>query len=161
MVLSQEIDYTGKFECSDEIVNKIFSNALWGQKGNFISIPTDCPQRDERLGWTGDAQVFCNSAMFNGNCNRFFKNYLRLIQTDILPDGKIPSFVPFFIPVSDSTAGVPGWADSICVIPYLHYLHYGDKSVLKENLPYAERHLNYYLSMCDQRGRTALSYEEE
>ncbi|MBQ7374177.1 MAG: family 78 glycoside hydrolase catalytic domain [Clostridia bacterium] len=150
VVLSQEIDYDGNFECSDEIVNKIFSNALWGQKGNFISIPMDCPQRDERLGWTGDAQVFCNTAMFNADCNKFFANYLRLIQTDILPDGKIPSFVPFFIPVSVSTAGVPGWADSICVIPYVHYLHYGDKNVLKENLPYAVKHLNYYLSKCDK-----------
>ena len=150
IVLSQDIDYTGKFECSDEIINKIYQNALWGQKGNFISIPTDCPQRDERLGWTGDAQVFCNSAMFNADCNKFFTNYLRLIQTDILTDGKIPSFVPFFIPVSPSTAGVPGWADSICVIPYYHYLHYGDKKVLKENLPYAIRHLDYYLSKCDK-----------
>ena len=152
VVLSQNINYTGKFECSDDIVNKIYQNALWGQKGNFISIPTDCPQRDERLGWTGDAQVFCNSAMFNGDCKKFFKNYLRLIQTDILPDGKIPSLVPFFIDVSPSTAGVPGWADAICVIPYFHYLHYGDKRILAENLPYAAKHLKYYLSKCDQNG---------
>ena len=146
VALSQQMDYTGKFECSDEIINQIYKNVVWGQKGNFISIPTDCPQRDERLGWTGDTQVFCNSAMFNCNCNRFLNNYLKLIRTDILPDGKIPSFVPFFIPVSASTAGVPGWADSICVIPYLHYLHYGDVTVLKENLPYAVRHVEYYLS---------------
>lgn len=146
IVLSQELAYHGKFECSSEMINKIYQNAQWGQKGNFISIPTDCPQRDERLGWTGDAQVFCNSAMFNCDCNRFFDNYLKLIRTDILPDGKIPSFVPFFIPVSVSTAGVPGWADSICVIPYTHYLHYGNKQVLIDNLPYAVRHLEYYLS---------------
>lgn len=146
VALSQAIEYGGKFECSDEIVNSIFKNALWGQKGNFISIPTDCPQRDERLGWTGDAQVFCNSAMFNGDCNRFFANYLKLIRTDIQPDGKIPSFVPFFIPVSVSTAGVPGWAEAICVIPYYHYLHYRDKKILQDNLPYAVRHLQYYLN---------------
>ncbi len=149
IALSQKIDYHGKFTCSDEIVNRIYQNALWGQKGNFISIPTDCPQRDERLGWTGDAQVFCNSAMFNSDCNRFFANYLRLIHTDSLPDGKIPSLVPFFIPVSVSTAGVPGWADSICVIPYTHYLHYRDKNVLRESLPYAVRHLEYYLAHSD------------
>ncbi len=148
-VLSQDIDYSGSFACSDEIVNAVYNNVLWGQKSNFISIPTDCPQRDERLGWTGDAQVFCNSAMFNGDCNAFFANYLKLIRTDILPDGKVPSFAPFFIPVSVSTAGVPGWADVICVLPYYHYLHYGDKRVIEDNLPDAVRHLQYYLSKCD------------
>lgn len=149
VALSQEMDYHGKFACSDDIINRIYQNALWGQKGNFISIPTDCPQRDERLGWTGDAQVFCNSAMFNADCNRFFANYLRLIRTDMQPDGKVPSLVPFFIPVSVSTAGVPGWADAICVIPYTHYLHYRDKRILEENLPYAVKHLDYYLSKCE------------
>ena len=149
IALSQEMDYHGKFLCSDEIMNRVYQNALWGQKGNFISIPTDCPQRDERLGWTGDAQVFCNSAMFNADCNRFFANYLRLIRTDMQADGKVPSLVPFFIPVSVSTAGVPGWADAICVIPYTHYLHYRDKRVLEENLPTAVKHLEYYLSKCE------------
>ena len=149
IALSQEMNYHGKFLCSDEIMNRVYQNALWGQKGNFISIPTDCPQRDERLGWTGDAQVFCNSAMFNADCNRFFANYLRLIRTDMQADGKVPSLVPFFIPVSVSTAGVPGWADAICVIPYTHYLHYRDKRILEENLPYAVKHLDYYLSKCE------------
>lgn len=149
IVLSQQINYHGKFTCSDEIMNGIFKNTLWGQKSNFLSLPIDCPQRDERLGWAGDAEVFCNSAMFNSDCNRFFINYLQLLRTDILPDGKIPSFAPFFIPVSASTAGVPGWADAICVIPYTHYLHYGDISVIKDNLPYAVRHLDYYLNNCE------------
>ena len=150
IVLSQDLNYHGKFECSSEIVNAIYKNATWGQKSNFISIPTDCPQRDERLGWTGDAQVFCNSAMFNSDCNKFFENYLKLIQTDILEDGKVPSFVPFFIPVSVSTAGVPGWADSICIIPYYHYLHYRNKDILKESLPFAIKHFEYYLSKSDK-----------
>lgn len=146
VALSQDIAYGGKFRCSDEIINAVFRNALWGQKSNFIGVPTDCPQRDERLGWTGDAQVFCNTAMFNGNCNKFFANYLKLIRTDILPDGKIPSFVPFFIPVFASTAGVPGWADAICIIPYTHYMHYRDIRVIKDNIPYAVKHFDYYLN---------------
>lgn len=150
IVLSQGLENSGKFECSDEIINSIYKNALWGQRSNFISIPTDCPQRDERLGWTGDAQVFCNSAMFNSNCDRFFNNYLRLIQADVLEDGKIPSFVPFFIPVSVSTAGVPGWADAICIIPYYHYLHYRNKDVLRDNLPFAVKHFEYYLSKSEK-----------
>lgn len=150
VALTQDLPYTGKFRCSDEIVNTVFKNVQWGQKDNFISIPTDCPQRDERLGWTGDAQVFCNTAMFNCNCNRFFANYLKLVRTDIQPDGKIPSFAPFFIPVSVSTAGVPGWADAICVIPYVHYLHYKDIRVIKDNLPAAVRHLDYYLANSEE-----------
>ena len=149
VVLSQDINYHGKFECSNDIINQIYSNALWGQKGNFISIPTDCPQRDERLGWTGDAQVFCNTAMFNADCNNFIANYLDLIRADMLENGRITSFVPFFVEPSASTAGVPGWADAICVIPYTHYIHYQDKSVIEKNLPFAIKHLEYYLSKCD------------
>ncbi len=145
VAISQDLDYHGRFVCSNPIMNKVYYNALWGQLDNLISIPIDCPQRDERLGWTGDAQVFCNSAMYNADCNAFFENYLKLIRADVLDDGKIPSLVPFIAPVSPTTAGVPGWADAICVIPYTHYLHYGDKQVLIDNLPYAIGHVEYYL----------------
>ena len=145
-VFSQNINYYGKFECSDEVTNGVWRMALRGQKSNFISIPTDCPQRDERLGWTGDAEVFCNSAMFNADCNLFFKNYLKLVREDALPDGKIPSIVPFYMPLADNTAGVPGWGDCITVIPYFHYLHYRDKSVIVDNFPVAEKWIAYYLA---------------
>lgn len=145
LLITQDIGYYGSFECSDEIINGVYTMAKNGQKSNFISIPTDCPQRDERVGWTGDAEVFCNSAMFNADCKRFFRNYLKLVRTDILPDGKIPSFAPFYVPVSPTTAGVPGWADCVSVIPYFHYLHYRDKDVVKENIGAAETWVNYYL----------------
>ncbi len=146
IVLSQNLEYNGCFHCSEEIVDSVYKIVNRGQKSNFISIPTDCPQRDERLGWTGDAQVFCNTAMFNCNCDKFFENYLKLIRTDAFPDGKIPSFVPFFVKQSPSTAGVPGWADSIITIPYYHYLHYRNKQVLIDNLPYSIAWAEYYLS---------------
>ena len=145
LLITQDIDYYGDFECSDEVINGVYAMAKNGQKSNFISIPTDCPQRDERVGWTGDAEVFCNSAMFNADCEKFFRNYLKLVRTDILPDGKIPSFAPFYVPVSPTTAGVPGWADCVSVIPYFHYLHYRDKEVVKENIAAAETWVNYYL----------------
>lgn len=147
--LSQAIGYGGRFECSEELINGIYNIALNGQKSNFISLPTDCPQRDERLGWTGDAEVFCNSAMFNADCEKFFANYLKLIRTDVLPDGRIPSFAPFFAPVADNTAGVPGWGDAIAVIPYFHYLHYKNKRVITENLPFADKWIDYYLQKSD------------
>lgn len=144
--VSQDIEYYGSFECSDEVMNGVYEMALRGQKSNFISIPTDCPQRDERLGWTGDAEVFCNSAMFNADCDLFFKNYLSLVREDALPDGKIPSIVPFYMGISDNTAGVPGWGDCITVIPYFHFLHYRDLSAAEDNLPAAEKWIGYYLS---------------
>lgn len=80
VAISQDLGYHGRFVCSNPIMNKVYYNALWGQLDNFISIPMDCPQRDERLGWTGDAQVFCNSAMYNADCNAFFANYLKLVR---------------------------------------------------------------------------------
>ncbi len=146
LAISQDIDYYGSFECSNEVMNGVYEMALRGQKSNFISIPTDCPQRDERLGWTGDAEVFCNSAMFNANCDLFFKNYLSLVREDALPDGKIPSIVPFYMGLSDNTAGVPGGGDCITGMPYFHYLHYRGASVLADNLPAAEKWIGYYLS---------------
>lgn len=142
-VLTQHIVYGGSFECSEPLINGIYRMALNGQKSNFVSIPTDCPQRDERLGWTGDVEVFCNTAMFNADCEKFFANFLKLIRTDALPNGRIPSFAPLFVPIADNTAGVPGWADSIAVIPYFHYLHYGDKQVIKDNLPFADKWVDY------------------
>ena len=145
LLITQDIDYYGDFACSDEVINGVYAMAKNGQKSNFISIPTDCPQRDERVGWGGDAEVFCNSAMFNADCEKFFRNYLKLVRTDILPDGKIPSFAPFYVPVSPTTAGVPGWADCVSVIPYFHYLHYRDKEVVKENIDAAETWVNYYI----------------
>jgi len=146
IVLSEDLKKTGDFECSDEIINRIFKNVYYGQLSNFISIPTDCPQRDERLGWAGDAQVFCNSAMYNADCDRFFENYLKLLRTDSLDDGRITSFVPFFVPITNSTAGVPGWADAIAIIPYIHYSHYKDIRIIKENIEAAEKWVLYYLN---------------
>lgn len=145
-IISQNIEYYGSFGSADDTINGVYAMALNGQKSNFVAIPTDCPQRDERLGWTGDAEVFCNSAMFNANCDLFFKNYLRLVRDDACEDGRIPSIVPFYMPLSDNTAGVPGWGDVIAVMPYFHYLHYRDKSVIEENLPAAEKWIGYYLA---------------
>ena len=83
--------------------------------------------------------------MYNADCEKFFVNYMKLVRTDVLPDGKIPSFAPFHTPVSPTTAGVPGWADCVTVIPYFHYLHYRDKSIITDNLGIAEGWVDYYL----------------
>lgn len=75
-VMYSDLKKTGEFSCSDEVVNKLYSNIVWGQRGNFLNVPTDCPQRDERLGWTGDAQIFVGSAMYNMDCKAFYEKYL-------------------------------------------------------------------------------------
>lgn len=103
LVLSQDLKRTGYFECSDEIINKVYQNAYWGQLGNFISMPTDCPQRDERLGWTGDAQVFCDSAMFNADCNRFYRNYLKAVREDCCENGAVIEGLKRKLPSKNNT----------------------------------------------------------
>lgn len=144
LVLSQDLKRTGYFECSDEIVNKVYQNAYWGQLGNFISVPTDCPQRDERLGWTGDTQIFCDSAMYNANCKRFYRNYMQALRADCEENGAVPSFVPMFHCVTQETCGSPCWGDAVTVIPYMHYRFYGDKKMVEENLPQAKKWIDFY-----------------
>ena len=144
LVLSQDLIRTGYFECSDEIVNKVYQNAYWGQLGNFISVPTDCPQRDERLGWTGDTQVFCDSAMYNANCKRFYTNYMNIVRADCCENGAVPSFAPMFWKVNQQTCGSSCWGDAVAVIPYMHYRFYGDKRILEENLPQAKKWIDFY-----------------
>ena len=144
LVLSQNMRRTGYFECSDKIVNKVYENAYWGQVGNFISVPTDCPQRDERLGWTGDAQIFCDSAMYNADCKKFYQSYMDVLRGDCLENGSVPSFAPFFCEIDESNHGAPCWGDAVIIIPYMHYLAYGDKSILEENFAVGKRWIEFY-----------------
>ena len=146
-VMYSDLKATGAFSCSDPIVNKIYENALWGQRGNFLNVPTDCPQRDERLGWTGDAQIFCQSAMYNMDCREFFRKYLGDIRDAQLGNGVIPAVAPvpkvgyFAYTGYDASAG---WSEAIGEIPYYHYRMYGDKKVIRDNLPALKRLLDYY-----------------
>jgi len=138
---------TGYFTCSDEITTKIYQNALWGQRDNFLNVPTDCPQRDERLGWTGDAQIFCQSAMYNMDCRVFFEKYLADIRDAQLGNGVIPAVAPlphvgYYDYVGRDAAA--GWCEAIAEIPYCHYKMYGDKKVIRDNLPALKKLLDYY-----------------
>ena len=142
-----DLKSTGSFSCSDEIVNKVYQNALWGQRDNFLNVPTDCPQRDERLGWTGDAQIFCQSAMFNMDCRKFFEKYLSDVRDEQLGNGIIPVVAP--VPPVGSYAytgydASAGWSEAIGEITYNHYRMYGDKQVVRDNLPSLKGILTYY-----------------
>ena len=129
VVVHSDIRRTGYFECSDETVNKLFKNIIWGQKGNFLDVPTDCPQRDERLGWTGDAQVFVRTASLNFDVERFFKKWLHDLAADQGRDGCVPHVIPN---ISDDMGGSSAWSDAAVICPWEIYRTYGDKAVLEE-----------------------------
>ena len=136
-VMYTALKKTGEFTCSDEVVNKLYQNVVWGQRGNFLSVPTDCPQRDERLGWTGDAQIFVGSAMFNMDCKAFYEKYacdLRDSQYGNGAVGGVAPHVPHFDYTEEGDRLAAGWADAITVIPYEHYVTYGDKRILTDNI---------------------------
>ncbi|OLS33526.1 alpha-L-rhamnosidase [Bacillus sp. MRMR6] len=129
-VLYSDMDQIGKIETSNPLVNRLFLNALWGQKGNFLDVPTDCPQRDERMGWTGDAQVFSGTANFNMDTYAFFSKYgYDLAQEQAALDGKVPMVVPV---TTVKSGGSSAWGDAATIIPWTTYLHNGDKAILAQ-----------------------------
>ncbi len=130
VALYSDMAPTGSFSSSNALVNQLQHNIQWGQKGNFIDVPTDCPQRDERLGWTGDAQVFSRTAAFNMNVNNFFSKWLKDVAADQLPNGSVPFVVPNVL--GPTAGGSAGWADVATIIPWNVYLAYGDKRVLEQ-----------------------------
>ena len=128
MVIHSNMKKTGSFACSDTLINKLQSNIEWGQRGNFLDVPTDCPQRDERMGWTGDAQVFSSTAAFNFDVAAFFTKWMGDVAADQQPDGKVPYVVP---DVLRGGGGSTAWADVAIIVPWNIYLAYGDKRILE------------------------------
>ncbi len=128
VALYSDMAPTGTFSCSDTLVNQLQHNIQWGQKGNFIDVPTDCPQRDERKGWTGDAQAFAHTASFNFRVNSFFAKWMKDVALDQLPDGAVPWVVPDLYHNRKSS---PGWSDVATIVPWTMFLVYGDKQILK------------------------------
>ena len=123
---------TGAFACSDERVNRLYENSVWSQKSNFVDNPTDCPQRDERMGWTGDAQVFSRTAAMHMDVDAFFRKYLRDLAFEQSKDGYVPPTVPNILRETGIwQLPITGWADAAVIIPWTLYLHYGDKAVLE------------------------------
>jgi alpha-L-rhamnosidase len=136
---------TGSFECSNPLVNQLQHNILWGQKGNFVDVPTDCPQRDERLGWTGDAQAFCRTAAFNMDVASFFTKWLKDVSADQRPGGEVPVVIPDVLnPQGSPTASTSaGWGDVAVIAPWTMYLVYGDKKLLESQYPSMKAWVEY------------------
>ncbi len=144
IALYSDMTPTGNFVCSDPLVNQLQENIQWGQKGNFLDIPTDCPQRDERLGWTGDAQAFFRTAAYNMNVNNFFSKWMKDVAADQRENGSVPFVVPNVL--GENATGSAGWADAATIIPWESYLLYGDKRMLEEQYPSMKAWVEYIRS---------------
>lgn len=128
VVLQSEIKRTGYLSCSDPLLNRLFENVIWGQKGNFIDVPTDCPQRDERLGWTGDAQVFVRAACLNYDVEKFFAKWLADMKAEQKENGSVGLIIPDVLwSVNPSAA----WGDAAVICPWQVYLAYGNMGILE------------------------------
>jgi alpha-L-rhamnosidase len=136
VVLHTDLTSTGSFECSDPLITQLQHNIQWGQKGNFLEIPTDCPQRSERLGWTGDAQVFVRTAAFNMNVAPFFTKWLQDLADAQTMAGNFPPFAPATDP--SATDGGPAWSDAGMICPWTIYQCFADQRLLEQ----------HYASLC-------------
>lgn len=138
-VVHSDLPVTGSFRCSNELLNRLQHNILWSMKDNFLDVPTDCPQRDERLGWTGDAQIFCRTASFLMDTYTFYRKWLRDLAADQTEEGGVPHVVPDILIgksasdrlMKDGDHSAAAWADASVIIPWTMYLVYGDKGIIE------------------------------
>ncbi|MDF2669483.1 MAG: alpha-L-rhamnosidase [Paenibacillus sp.] len=129
VVIHTDLEETGTFHSSNELLNQLQRNIVWGQKGNFLDVPTDCPQRDERLGWTGDAQVFIRTSAFIMNVAPFFSKWLRDLEADQLPNGGVPYVIPQVL--DEKSHSSAAWGDAAVICPWTLYECYGDTRILE------------------------------
>ena len=141
VTLYSDMKPTGIFTSSNALINQLQHNIQWGQRGNFLDVPTDCPQRDERLGWTGDAQAFSRTATFNFGVNNFFLKWMKDVAADQGADGKVPFVIPNVL--GPGAGGSTGWADVATIIPWNIYLAYGDKKILENQYPSMKAWVKY------------------
>ncbi len=140
VVLHSDFDRSGTFVSSHDLLNKLQKNITWGQRGNYLDIPTDCPQRDERLGWTGDAQVFCATSFFNYDVFSFWRSWLQSVRDAQKDNG----YVTHVVPDVGTGQGSPGWGDVAVVAPWDVYVRTGNKEVLEDNYEMMKRWVGAY-----------------
>lgn len=153
VVVHSAIEPSGTFETSNPMLNQLQHNIVWGQKGNFLDVPTDCPQRDERLGWTGDAQVFARTACFNHDSAAFYTKWLKDVALDQEDDGAVPFVIPNVLSHSTrkGASASAGWADVSTVVPWTVYLSYGDRRLLEEQYPSMKAWVDYMRKQAGDR----------
>ncbi|HTS07000.1 MAG TPA: family 78 glycoside hydrolase catalytic domain, partial [Candidatus Eisenbacteria bacterium] len=153
VVVHSAIDPSGTFETSNPMLNQLQHNIIWGQKGNFLDVPTDCPQRDERLGWTGDAQVFARTACFNHDSAAFYTKWLKDVALDQQDDGAVPFVIPNVLShtTRKGESASAGWADVATVMPWTVYLSYGDRRILEQQYPSMKAWVEYMRKQAGDR----------
>lgn len=139
VAIHSEMTRTGDFVCGNQKLNQLYHNIVWGQKGNYIDVPTDCPQRDERLGWTGDTQVFCRTAAINFDVEPFFTKWMEDMAIEQREDGAISWIVPHL----DRQIPSAAWGDAACVVPYEIYRAYGNVRLLEKHFPVMKKWVDY------------------
>ncbi len=143
--LYSDVPDNGSFTCSNEMINRLQENIRWGAKSNFVDIPTDCPQRDERMGWTGDIALFARTAVFNYGCERFLGKWLKDMRAEQKKTGGIPNTIPsqgYGFPVTMPVIAVDFWGDASILVPYALYMAGGDKKVLLDNYEMMKKYVD-------------------
>ena len=148
-VVGTASEEAGSFSTDNPSVNQLFSNIIWGQRSNFLSIPTDCPQRDERLGWTGDIEIFGRTASYNADLAAFFQKWMGDMRDSQRGDGAFPSVAPYCW----VGYGQAAWAEAGIIIPWTTYLMYDNKGILKENYPAMEKYMAFLANQADEKYR--------
>lgn len=154
------MEQTGFFECSNSDINQLQHNILWGLKGNFLDVPTDCPQRDERLGWTGDAQIFSRTACYLMNTYAFYEKWLQDVAADQTPEGGVPHVVPDVLTgysekdtfMNQGTDSATAWADAAVVLPWSMYLTFGDTGIIHQQYDSMKKWIDFMHSHADDKG---------
>jgi alpha-L-rhamnosidase len=139
--INSDLPSAGSFTCSDPMVNQLQSNILWSQRGNFVSVPTDCPQRDERLGWMGDAQIFVRTASFNMDVSSFMTKWMYDVEDAQSPEGAFKDTSPYI--QGNGTDGAPGWGDAGVIVPWYVYRCYGDTRIIERHYEAMKRWMKY------------------
>ena len=158
VVIYSDLEDTGALSTSDALLNQLISNTYWGQRGNFLSVPTDCPQRNERRGWTGDAQIFCGTASYNMNAKTFFDSYITVLNDGQRANGCYPQFAPDTCPVPSGDTATNGWMDAAVIIPWTMYLRYGDASYLSKYYGNMKRYTAHLIATSDHYIRSCSAY---
>ena len=142
-VVGSDITEWGTFECSNKDINQLYCNVWWGQRGNFLSIPTDCPQRDERLGWTGDTQIFSTTALYNSDAKDFYRKWMGDMRNSQREDGAYPETAPF---ANMWGYGTSAWGDAGIIVPYNVFRMTGDTTIIRENYHSMQRWIDFCAS---------------
>ena len=155
VMMNADVQQTGHFECSEPLLNQLFHNIIWGQKGNYLEIPTDCPQRDERLGWTGDAQFFMPTAAYCADVSAFFNKWLTdLVVDSQLPDGSWADVAPNL----ELGGGNVAWGDAAIICTYQMYRYYGDKRIVERLFPNLEKGMAFLETTSKDYVRSKIGY---